>query len=125
MRWLDGVTNLMDVSLSKLWELVMDREAGMLQSMGSERVGHDRATELNSGLIYPHSSFFIIYGEIFIKIRILKLECTSEVSQPSPLSCPCCFYPIALMLRIASLSVILMILFWKSSVMAYKCIEGK
>ena len=37
----------MDVSLSKLRELVMDRKPGVLQSMGLQRVGHDRATELN------------------------------------------------------------------------------
>ena len=47
MRWLDGITNSMDMSLSKLWELVMDRRPGVLQSMGSQRVGHDWVTELN------------------------------------------------------------------------------
>ena len=41
MRWLDGIIDSMDMSLSKLRELVMDRKAGVLQSMGSQRVGHD------------------------------------------------------------------------------------
>ena len=47
MRWLDGITNLMDMSLSKLRSWWWTGKPGVLQSMGSQRVGHDWATELN------------------------------------------------------------------------------
>ena len=57
-RWLDGTTDSMDMSLSKLWELVKDRESGVLQSPGLQRVGHDWETEQQRGTVWPWHAVF-------------------------------------------------------------------
>ena len=67
MRWLDGITDSIDMSLSKLRELVMDREAGVLQSMESKRVGHD----------WTDRNFFLYLQRKFKNCHITSVLCPS------------------------------------------------
>ena len=55
MRWVDGITDSMEMSFSKLRKTVKDREAWHAKSVGSQRVGHDSVTEhqqLLAGFIF-------------------------------------------------------------------------
>ena len=72
MRWLEGITDSMDMSLSNFQELVMDRRPGVLQSMGSQRVGQDWSTELTDPVISKETHKRDTFSHVFLFIRRKK-----------------------------------------------------
>ena len=69
MKWLDGTTDSMNINLSKLWEMVMDKEAWRAAVQGSQRVRHDSVTEQQNSTILKYANISwneeIIYDFFF------------------------------------------------------------
>ena len=69
MRWSDSIADLMNMSLSKLWEIVKIGKPGVLQSMGPETVGHNFSNEQQQ-CVYISISYIFKLKRIFFLLKV-------------------------------------------------------
>ena len=96
MRWLDGITNMMDMSLSRLGSWWWTGKPGVLQFMELQRVGHAWETELNSSvphlyLFFPWWAFKLFPGLALVNSAVMN---TAADAAKSLQSCPTLCDPI-------------------------------
>ena len=74
MGWLDGIADSTGMTLGKLWEMVKDREPGVLQSMGSQRVRYDSTTGKQQNLNTPPviSPAVFVVGIYLVQISVIR-----------------------------------------------------